>query len=106
MPRAVRQFGRERVVLGGGVAGNATLVAGRPARHFCYPNGIYRADFFPWLRELGVISATTCEPGLASSQTELLCTPRLVDGSSLTEAEFEGWLCGISAALPSAPHAH
>lgn len=80
-------------------------IAGRPPRHFCYPNGIYHAKFFPWLRELGVISATTCEPGLTSSQTELMCTPRLVDGSRLTDNEFEGWLCGISAALPSAPYA-
>lgn len=80
-------------------------IAGRPARHFCYPGGVYHANFFPWLRELDVISATTCEPGFTSSHTELMCTPRLVDGSGLTDDEFEGWLCGISAALPSAPPA-
>jgi peptidoglycan/xylan/chitin deacetylase (PgdA/CDA1 family) len=75
-------------------------IAGRPARHFCYPSGVYHANFFPWLREHGVISATTCEPGFTSSRTEPMCTPRLVDVTGLNDDEFEGWLCGVSAAFP------
>lgn len=75
-------------------------IAGRPARHFCYPSGGYHTSFFPWLRERGVISATTCEPGFATSKTELMRTPRLVDVTGLNDDEFEGWLCGISAPFP------
>src|SRR5713226_7537022 len=31
----------------------------RPS-HFCYPSGVYDHKFLPWLREAGVVSATTC----------------------------------------------
>jgi len=77
-------------------------ISGRAARHFCYPSGLYRPHYFPWLRERGVISAATCEPGLASRKTDPMRTPRLVDAGGLNDDEFEGWLCGVSAALPRA----
>jgi len=44
--------------------------------HFCYPNGLYKPQFLPWLREFGVKSATTCDPGLASSKVDPLLLPR------------------------------
>lgn len=75
-------------------------ISGKPARHFCYPSGTHRADFFPWLRERGVLSATTCEPGFTSRETDPMRTPRLVDVTGLNDVEFEGWLCGVSARLP------
>jgi peptidoglycan/xylan/chitin deacetylase (PgdA/CDA1 family) len=68
---------------------------GREAVHFCYPSGDYAPEFLPWLRELGVISATTCERGLASPHIDPLLLPRLLDGDQVTTVEFEGWLCGI-----------
>jgi peptidoglycan/xylan/chitin deacetylase (PgdA/CDA1 family) len=74
---------------------------GQPrAQHFCYPSGVYEDRFLPWLAELGVQSATTCDPGLAGSQTAVLLLPRLVDTSSLSDVEFEGWLHGMSDVLP------
>jgi peptidoglycan/xylan/chitin deacetylase (PgdA/CDA1 family) len=73
------------------------------ARHFCYPSGVYADQFLPWLHELGVRSATTCDPGLASRTTSLLLLPRLVDSSLLSDVEFEGWLHGISHMLPRRP---
>jgi peptidoglycan/xylan/chitin deacetylase (PgdA/CDA1 family) len=68
--------------------------------HFCYPSGVYDEAFLPWLEEAGVISATTCETGFASRQSNPLLLPRLLDVSGLSDIEFEGWLTGVSAALP------
>ena len=77
------------------------------ARHFCYPSGVYRAEFLPWLREAGVQTATTCDPGLASSQTEPLLLPRLVDTSNLSALDVEGWMTGMSAFfMPRKASAH
>lgn len=68
--------------------------------HFCYPSGIYQKEFLPWLRELGVKSATTCDPALTSSSADPLLVPRLVDTSCLSTLEFESWLVGIGELLP------
>ena len=75
-------------------------ITGSPAQHFCYPTGIFDDAFFPWLEDLDVISATTCEPGFASSNSHALLLPRLVDTTQLSPIEFEGWLTGMAAALP------
>ncbi len=71
----------------------------RPS-HFCYPSGVYDHRFLPWLREAGVVSATTCETGFASRSSNQLLLPRFLDNSALSSIEFEGWLTGVSAALP------
>ena len=75
-------------------------VTGKVANHFCYPSGIYDGAFLPWLRDLGVVTGTTCEPAFASADLDPLLLPRLVDTTSLSEVEFEGWLTGVSAVLP------
>ncbi len=75
-------------------------MTGREAEHFCYPSGVYDPAVFPWLEELGVRSATTCDTGYASRESGRLLLPRLLDVSSLSPIEFEGWLTGVSAALP------
>jgi len=64
--------------------------------HFCYPSGVYSREFLPWLAEEHVISATTCDVGLASSQTNPLLLPRMVETSGRTALEFEGWVTGVS----------
>jgi hypothetical protein len=66
------------------------------AEHFCYPSGDYAECFLPWLAELSVQSATTCETGLATSRTNPLLLPRVGVPSSLTDIEFEGWLHGVA----------
>jgi len=77
------------------------------ARHFCYPSGVYSPEFLPWLREAGVQTATTCDPGLASSKTEPLLLPRLVDTSNLSALDVEGWMTGMSAFfMPRKARAH
>jgi peptidoglycan/xylan/chitin deacetylase (PgdA/CDA1 family) len=75
-------------------------MTGKRASHFCYPSGVYDSDFLPWLKEAGVISATTCNTGLAMPECNPLLLPRMLDVSSLSAVEFEGWLTGVSAALP------
>jgi len=68
--------------------------------HFCYPSGNYDAAFLPWLKEAGIVSATTCDLGLATANSNPLLLPRMLDISSLSSVEFAGWLSGVSAALP------
>ena len=75
------------------------MTGSRPT-HFCYPSGVYEEAFLPWLREAGVESATTCDPGIATRSSEPLLLPRLVDSSTLSQVEFEGWLAGVADILP------
>jgi peptidoglycan/xylan/chitin deacetylase (PgdA/CDA1 family) len=74
---------------------------GQPkARHFAYPSGAYREEVFPWLLEFGVRSATTCDAGMVSSHSNLLCLSRFVDVPQISNLEFEAWLCGFRDVLP------
>jgi peptidoglycan/xylan/chitin deacetylase (PgdA/CDA1 family) len=75
-------------------------MTGKHATHFCYPSGVHDPVFLPWLTASGVASATTCEPGFASIDSNKLLLPRVLDNSSLAPIEFESWLTGVSAALP------
>jgi peptidoglycan/xylan/chitin deacetylase (PgdA/CDA1 family) len=65
--------------------------------HFCYPSGRYERDFLPWLREFGVISATTCERGFALPSSDPLLLPRVLDDSNMDPVEFEGVVSGLFA---------
>ena len=78
----------------------AMLPTAATGTHFCYPSGVCHPAFLPWLRDLGIESATTCETGIASSRTDPLLLPRLVDTSVLTDVEFEAWLSGAAVCLP------
>jgi hypothetical protein len=75
-------------------------MTGKIPTHFCYPSGVYDQKFLPWLREAGVVSATTCESGFASRGSNQLLLPRFLDNATLSPIEFESWLTGVSAALP------
>jgi peptidoglycan/xylan/chitin deacetylase (PgdA/CDA1 family) len=70
---------------------------GENAIHFCYPSGVYRTEFLAWLQMEHVVSATTCDAGLASDRSNPLLLPRLVDTSARSEIEFEAWLTGLAA---------
>jgi len=67
--------------------------------HFCYPSGEHSPEFFPWLTEERIISATTCDVGLASPNTSPLLLPRMVETTSRSILEFEGWLTGVAEFL-------
>jgi hypothetical protein len=75
-------------------------ITGETPRHFCYPSGVWRPEMLPLLSENGVISATTCAPGLAMRGSSPLLLPRHVDTASQASAEFDGWLSGVSQFLP------
>ena len=74
---------------------------GRP-RHFCYPSGVYRPGMLPWLREFGVHTATTCDPGLATAQTHPLLLPRFIDTMGVSDAKFACWAAGSGYLVSSA----
>lgn len=78
---------------------------GRTPAHFCYPSGNYEAVFVRWLEEEHVISATTCDPGLASRHDHPLLLPRFVDTMLQPIYVFEAWLSGaghlVSARRPA-----
>lgn len=75
-------------------------ITGLEPAHFCYPSGVHKREFLPWLKAQNVISGTTCDPGLASRTTDPLLLPRVLDHSHFTSAEFESWLCGLGSLLP------
>jgi peptidoglycan/xylan/chitin deacetylase (PgdA/CDA1 family) len=72
----------------------ASAVSGE-RKHFCYPSGAYRPEFLDWLVKEEVVSATTCDTGFATSATNPLLLPRLVDTTGRTDLEFESWVGGI-----------
>jgi peptidoglycan/xylan/chitin deacetylase (PgdA/CDA1 family) len=75
-------------------------LTGYLAKHFCYPGNVYYEEYLVWLKELGILSATTCEPGLIARDCHPLLLPRLMDSFLLPRIEFEGWLTGLSSLLP------
>jgi acetyltransferase-like isoleucine patch superfamily enzyme len=78
-------------------------MTGTIPRHFCYPSGTQKPEFEQWLGAEGVVSATTCESGIATRASHCLRLPRLLDHSTITDVEFDAWLCGLGALLPKRP---
>lgn len=71
------------------VAATATL------HHFCYPSGRFQIRMLPTLRELGIASATTCEPGFVQARTPDLLLPRFLDRDDLDPIVFEAEVSGL-----------
>jgi len=69
------------------------------ALHFCYPSGVYRPKFLSWLRQEGIVSATTCDAGLATPQSNWLLLPRFIDNQRRARIDFESWLTGVGHLL-------
>lgn len=81
-------------------------IAGSQATHFCYPSGVYEYEFLPWLEQQKVVSATTCNPGIATSESNLLLLPRFVDTTAQSELVFEAWVTGAAPLLFPSRTAH
>ena len=97
-PRDETQFLRE---LDDNIEALAAMGFSRAARrHFCYPSGDADPLFYPWLRARGIVSATTCEPRLATRHTDRLNLPRVIDTMAMTDTEFRAWIAGVSAFIP------
>jgi len=69
-------------------------------KHFCYPSGVVMDGFPAWLKQFGVASATTCEPGIASRDRDPMLLPRILDSTYMTEDEYISWITGLGAFLP------
>ena len=71
----------------------------RRLTHLCYPSGIWDPSYWPVLEDLGIESATTCEPGLNDSATPILGLRRFLDAEDLPELELEAELSGFKGVL-------
>jgi peptidoglycan/xylan/chitin deacetylase (PgdA/CDA1 family) len=80
--------------LGDNTAVIESVGARRPI-HFCYPSGSYVPELEVWLRNNGVVSAVTCEPGLVQRRTNQYFLPRILDQENFGPIEFKGWLSGL-----------
>lgn len=72
-------------------------LTGREANQFCYPSGVYRPEFFGWLKSENVVSATTCDAGLVGRDENPFLLPRFVDTTGRSRVEFESWLSGVGS---------
>jgi len=76
-----------------------SVVTASAARHFCYPSGVWSRHHWPWLREAGIESGATCEPGLNEPGTEPLGLKRFLDGESVSAIEFDAEITGFTELL-------
>jgi len=74
-------------------------VAGTTPRHLCYPSGEYGEQHPQWLRRLGVLSATTCDPGLNYRSTSVMLLKRFLDSEDSSDVAFEAEVCGARELL-------
>ena len=74
-------------------------------RHFCYTGGFWLPEHPGYLKDYGILSATTCKPGLCTVGANPLLLPRLVDTMGLSDVEFRAWLAGTAGLLPMRAHA-
>ncbi|MGA7537651.1 MAG: polysaccharide deacetylase family protein [Steroidobacteraceae bacterium] len=65
------------------------------AHHFCFPGGEYSARHPEWLRRLGIVSATTCEPGLNRRGDPVLLLKRYLDNDRQASVTFEAEVSGF-----------
>jgi hypothetical protein len=67
-------------------------------KHYCYPSGAFDGGAPAVLRELGVVSATTCVNRLVSEadKAERYFLPRFLDGENVHMLEFQAELSGFT----------
>ena len=64
-------------------------------RHFCYPSGVYYPQTAEWLRQCGILSAATCDPGIAAQSSNPYYLPRFSDSMNIHGIVFEAWVSGV-----------
>jgi len=70
-----------------------------PCNHLCYPSGVYSEAQIPWLRHLGLQSATTTDSYFNWPTTSLYKLGRFLDRETLTDLEFEAEVWGVRETL-------
>lgn len=76
-------------------------ITGADPRHFCYPSGLYKPCHPEWLARIGIVSATTCDPGLNAPGDSPLLLRRFLDYEDKPDIRFEAEICGIRAIMRS-----
>lgn len=71
----------------------------RPLQQLCYPSGVWSEELWPALARLGIVSATTCDPGLNDADTHPLGLRRFLDAEDISRIEFEAELSGFADLL-------
>lgn len=66
-----------------------------PLIHFCYPSGVYKNSHLSLLSKLDIQTATTCEQGFVTKNTNPLLIPRLIINSNMPNIVFEAELNGL-----------
>jgi hypothetical protein len=74
-------------------------LVGRKLDDFCYPSGLWSSNHWPWLAQMGIRSAVTCNPGLNYPSTSRWALSRFLDGENISQIEFESELSGFSELL-------
>ncbi len=69
-------------------------VVGKRLRHLCYPSGFWSERHWPWLEDLDIQTATTCDVGFNDPRTHPFALKRVFDSSVVSWTEFEGELSG------------
>lgn len=69
-------------------------LTGKILYHFCYPSGTWTVEQFPYLQEMDIQSATTCDPGLNYRDTPILALRRFLDSEEVSQIEFESMMSG------------
>ena len=73
-----------------------------PLKHFCYPSGVWNRGHWSILKELGIRTAVTCDPGLNDRSAPPLGLRRLLDNEDMAQIEFEAELCGFKELIRDA----
>ena len=63
-------------------------LVGKSLKHFCYPSGIWDAEQHPWMKQLAIESATTCQLGFVTAWSDRLALNRYLDRDDISENEF------------------
>jgi peptidoglycan/xylan/chitin deacetylase (PgdA/CDA1 family) len=78
-------------------------ITGRRPVHFCYPSGVFNANYFPLLEAEGFRSASTCDRALATRKGHHYMIPRWLDKQKHTESHYRGWLSGLRPLVERSP---
>jgi len=75
------------------------LTARKP-QHFCYTGGFYLPEHVDHLKEYGIRSAVTCQPGYCTATLNPLLLPRFVDTEGISGLTFRSWISGSAGLIP------
>ena len=88
----------DRIALQREIEDNRTVLsdlARGELKHFCYPSGNFSEQQFDWLAGNGVVSATTCNPGINYAGANCYALNRFLDSEDMSPIEFEAALIGL-----------